>query len=193
MNKYITLLSVGLTILILFFLLLENDESVGAPFDPTLKHQSVQKNNTDSPLISYQQNAVLPPKSDDNKSLSEKHIPKREKYVESKALSAHGVYEISLINTAQDLSKQYNKLVFLQGNIDGSTFLLKIPDYLLESDTDKIKLRIKKLSSGDEKFIPIPFLTQMANTSQQISLEINFDNPENYSYKEQPVIVPVPN
>ncbi len=119
--------------------------------------------------------------------------PKREKYVESKALSAYGVYEVSLINTAQDLSKKYNKIVMLQGKIDESAFLLKIPDYLVESDTDKIKLRIKKISTGDEKFISIPFLPQMGDTSQQISMQIDFSDPENYSYKEQPVIVPIPN
>lgn len=123
-----------------------------------------------------------------------KELPKREKFVETKAIDQSNKFEISIINDQTWSESQVAaSVVRVNGKIDNSPFILKVPSYLVSSKSD-VKLKVKNLETGKEDIVPAPFVPTLGLGASGISTSININSSDvsNYTTGQQQSILPNP-
>lgn len=123
-----------------------------------------------------------------------KELPKREKFVETKTSDEAKKFEISIINNQTwDETKTAASVVRVNGKIDNSPFILKVPSYLVSSKSD-VKLKVKNLETGKEEIVPAPFVSTLGLGASGITTSININSSDisNYTTGQQQGILPLP-
>jgi len=123
-----------------------------------------------------------------------KELPKREKFVETKVVDKSNKFEISLINDQTwDEAKVATSVVRVNGKIDNTPFVLKVPSYLV-SDKSDVKLKVKNLETGKEDVVPAPFVPTLGLGASGVSTSININSGDvaNYTTSQQQSILPNP-
>jgi hypothetical protein len=118
-------------------------------------------------------------------------VIKREKYLESKTYDNTRRFELSLINKNKDSSKKMSVYTTLQGSINGNSFFLHVPDYLIDEGSGITQLRIKDLKTGEVKFVTAAFLDDMRNPKEKQKISLDFDDVQNYQQTTINQIIPL--
>ncbi len=85
------------------------------------------------------------------------------------------------------------KYVTVEGSIDGSKFIMKVPDYFIENP-DNVKFRLTNKTTGESKTIPASFLYNLTTANGEAAahhvVSMSSRNPGNYEYATRPQITP---
>jgi len=191
-NKNTLLISITAIIsLALIYTLFQDDDINPGDYQPLHHKQEttkIEKINTDS-VIEYKKSED---KSTEVVKTVKKEKPKREKFLESSCIDGKRKFEIALINPNQDLSIKPKEYVNITGKIDGSTFNLKVPDYLITGDNSAVTLRIKDRKTDVVTSTPAYFLDDLRDNTQRHFVTINSNDIDNYEYKTTNRILPLP-
>jgi len=183
-NKNTLLLSITVIIsLALIYTLFQDDDVNLKNHQPSTHNITSNESKTVTPPseIKYIKSSTVT--DDGNEVLqntTKKIAQKREKYLETRVFDQSKKFEIALINPNQDLSRNDGRYRNLQGKIDGQTFNLPVPLYLIEEGSGDVKLRIRNLETNERTSTTAAFIDDMTLPSMHTKLDINSQDPDNY-------------
>ncbi len=101
-------------------------------------------------------------------------------------------YRIALESTVSVPEKGGDRkaVYLLSGQVDGSKFVMKIPQARLDSVSEPVFLSVTNLADGTVQRTVFTFAQELKDTGKTHEIDYYTDHPSDYGYDEKPVRLP---
>jgi hypothetical protein len=145
----------------------ENPDHIDISFETHPKKlQTAQNNNHVSSVINLK-----------------KSPSKKEPDVVYKTYDAHKQFELALICPGLGDAPALGSFRVVTGTIDGSSFKLKVPDYIFKTNQEgTLTLRVKNIRNQQEQNVPLYFLDEVKDANNRHAVALSSSDLSNYKH-----------